>query len=111
MEQVDACPTQYLDAVIVCGFSLHHCFHDSVKRFFRNRRIKNLAKSIFVLEATTAHGWTKPYYMWADCESRENFDNVLENGIWTSQTVGSEPPMALEAHSTDHAWCSLQIRT
>jgi hypothetical protein len=111
MEQVDAFPTQYIDAAIVCSFSLHHCFHESVKRFFRNRTIKHLAQSVFVLEATAAHGWTKPYYMWADCESPENFDNVLENGLWTPQTVWSEPAMALEAHSSDHAWCSLQIRT
>lgn len=115
MEQVDACPTHYLDAalptVIVCSFSLHHCFHASVQRFFRNRTIKAFAQAVFVLDATEAHGWTKPYYMWADCESPENFDNVLATGLWTSQTVWREPAMALETHSSDHAWCSLQIRT
>jgi hypothetical protein len=115
IEQVDTDPRHYIDAgiptVMVFSGSLHHCFHDSVKRFFRNRTIKHLATSIFVLDATAAHGWTKPYYMWADCESPENFDNILEHGIWTSQTLWREPPMALEAHSSDHAWCDLQVRT
>jgi hypothetical protein len=115
IEQVDAYPIRYIDAgmstVIVFSGSLHHCFHESVKRFFRNHTIKHLSTSIFVLDATAAHGWTKPYYMWADCESPENFDNIVENGIWTSQTLWSEPMMALEAHSFDHAWCYLQIRT
>jgi hypothetical protein len=115
IEQVDTDPRHYIDAgmptVMVFSGSLHHCFHDSVKRFFRNRTIKHLATSIFVLDATAAHGWTKPYYMWADCESPENFDNILEHGIWTSQTLWREPPMALEAHSSNHAWCDLQVRT
>jgi hypothetical protein len=115
IEQVDARPTDYLDAVmptvVVFSFSLHHCFHASVKRFFRNRTIKQLSKAIFVLEVSTAHGWTKPYYMWADCESPENFHNILDHGIWTSQTLWSEPTMAPEAQASDHKFCSLQIHT
>jgi hypothetical protein len=115
IEQVDADPTHYLEAgmptVLVFSGSLHHCFHASVKRFFRNRIIKQLAHAIFVLDATAAHGWTKPYYMWADCESPENFDNILEHGVWTSQTLWHEPPRALDAHAADHAWCYLQMRT
>jgi hypothetical protein len=39
LEQVDARPTDYLAAVmptvVVFSFSLHHCFHASVKRFFQ----------------------------------------------------------------------------
>jgi hypothetical protein len=115
IEQVDACPTDYIDVgmptVMVFSGSLHHCFHKSVKRFFRNRTIKHLTQAVFVLDAMAAHGWTKPYYMWADCESPENFDNILEHGIWTSQILWREPTMALEAHSSDHAWCYLQMHT
>ena len=115
IEQVDARPADYLAAgvptVVVFSGSLHHCFHASVKRFFRNRTIKQLAHAVFVLDATAAHGWTKPYYMWADCESPENFDNILDPGIWTSQTLWHEPPRALDAHTADHAWCYLQRRT
>jgi hypothetical protein len=82
-----------------------------VKRFFRNRTIKQLSNAMLVLEVSTAHGWTKPYYMWADCESPENFHNILDHGIWTSQILWSEPKMAPEAHAADHEFCSLQIRT
>jgi hypothetical protein len=115
IEQVDACPTDYLDAVIptvvVFSFSLHHCFHASVKRFFRNRTIKQLSKAMLVLEVSTAHGWTKPYYMWANGESPANFHNILDHGIWTSQILWSEPKMAPEAQAADHEYCALQIRT
>ena len=100
-----------MPTVVVFSGSLHHCFHASVKRFFRNRTIKQLAHAVFVLDATAAHGWTKPYYMWADCESPENFDNILDPGIWTSQTLWHEPPRALDAHAVDHTWCYLQRRT
>jgi hypothetical protein len=115
IEQVDARPTDYLEAVmptvVVFSFSLHHCFHKSVKRFFRNRTIKQLSHAMLVLEVSTAHGWTKPYYMWADCESPENFHNILDHGIWTSQTLWSEPTMAPEAQAAGHEFCSLQVRT
>jgi hypothetical protein len=115
IEQVDEHPAHYLEAetptVLVFSGSLHHCFHASVNRFFRTRTIKQLADAIFVLDATEAHGWTKPYYMWADYESPENFDNVVDHGIWASQTLWHEPPRALDARAADHAWCELQMRT
>lgn len=115
IEQVDARPTDYLDpvmpTVVVFSFSLRHCFHASVKRFFRNRTIKQLSHAMFVLEVSTAHGWTKPYYMWADGERPENSHNILDHGIWTSQILWSEPKMAPEAQAADHEYCSLQIRT
>jgi hypothetical protein len=57
LEQVDARPTNYLAAgmptVVVFSFSLHHCFHASVKRFFRNRTVKQLSHAMFVLEVST----------------------------------------------------------
>jgi hypothetical protein len=115
IEQVDARPTAYLDTaiptVVVFSFSLRHCFHASVKRFFRNRVIKQLSHAMLVLEVSTAHGWTKPYYTWADCESPENFHNILDHGIWTSQTLWSEPTMPPEAQASDHEFCALQVRT
>jgi hypothetical protein len=115
IEQIEARPTDYLAAgvptVVVFSFSLHHCFHTTVKRFFRNRTVKQLAHAMFVLEVSTAHGWTKPYYMWADCESPENFHNILDHGIWTSQTLWSEPKMPPEAQAPEHEFCSLQVRT
>ncbi len=80
IEQVDARPTDYLEAVrptvVVFSFSLRHCFHTSVKRFFRNRTIKDLSHAMLVLEVLTAHGWTTPYYGWADGERPANFHNL-----------------------------------
>jgi hypothetical protein len=115
IEQVDAHPTDYIEAemptVVVFSFSLRHCFHTSVKRFFRNPTIKQFARAIFVLEVSTAHGWTTPYHRWADWERPENYHNTLDHGIWTSQTLWSEPSMALEAQASNHECCSLQIRT
>jgi hypothetical protein len=115
IEQVDARPTDDLEAVmptvVVFSFSLHHCFHASVKRLFRHRTITQLAHAMLVLEVSTAHGWTKPYYMWADGESPEHFHHILDHGIWTSQTRWSAPQMAPEAHAADHECCALPIRT
>jgi hypothetical protein len=115
IEQVDARPADYLKGeiptAVVFSFSLHHCFQASVKRFFRNRTIKQLAHAMFVLEVSTAHGWTKPYYMWADCESPENFHNILDPGIWTPQTLWHEPTLAPEAQAPNHEFCALQVRT
>jgi hypothetical protein len=82
-----------------------------VKRFFRNRTIKQLSHAVFVLEVSTAHGWTTPYYRWGDSERPANFHNIMDHGIWTSQTLWSEPTMAPEAQTSDHEFCALQIRT
>jgi hypothetical protein len=100
-----------MPTVVVFSFSLHHYFHASVKRFFRNRTITHLSKAMLVLEVSTAHGWTKPYYRWADSEGPENFHNILVHGIWTSKILWSEPKMAPEAQAADHEYCALQIRT
>ena len=95
LESVTAEPEKYLiprrSTVVVLCFSVHHCFAGSVKSFFDDPMIKRNAKAIYVLEAVPEHGWTKPYYMWADCESPENFDNALYRGIWHATRLWAEP--------------------
>jgi hypothetical protein len=100
-----------MPTVVVFSLSLHHCLHASVKRFFRNRTIKQLSHAMLLLEVSTAYGWTTPYDRWADGERPENFHNILDHGIRTSQPLWSEPIMAPEAQASDHEFCSLQVRT
>jgi hypothetical protein len=66
--------------------------------------------AMFLLEVSTAEGWTKLYDMWADGERPENFHNILDHGIWASRTLWSEPMMPPEAQAPDRAFCALQFR-
>lgn len=113
IESVTADPQRYLDenedTLIVFSFSLHHCFADSVKAFFANVDIKQRARHVMVLDAKKGHGWTKPYYMWADCESPENFDNIQEHGLWMPQAQWEEPGSDQRAFDVDYGWCYLQM--
>lgn len=114
LESVEANPRRYLSGdvstIIVFSFSLHHCFQGSVQRFFNNAVIKSLAEHVLVMDAVVTHGWQKPYYMWADCESPENFDNILDSGLWSVNTLWCEPPdVTVEGYI--RGWCYLQLRT
>ena len=112
LEAVDENPEQYLTqdcaTVIVFSYCAHHCFHQSLKSFFENDDVKKRVDAIYILDVTKEHGWTKPYYMWADCESPENFDNVLVKGKWDSETLWLEPRKFLEGHAVTNSWCSLR---
>ena len=112
LEAVDENPEHYLTqdcaTVIVFSYCAHHCFHQSLKSFFENDDVKKRVDAIYVLDVTKEHGWTKPYYMWADCESPENFDNVLVKGKWNSETLWLEPRKFLEGHAVTNSWCSLR---
>lgn len=113
IESVTADPSRYLDpgedTIIVFSFSLHHCFADSVDAFFANDGIKQGARHVLVLDAKPGHGWTKPYYMWADCESPENFDNIQAHGLWLSQAQWEEPGSDQRSFAVDYGWCYLQV--
>ncbi len=115
LEGVEQAPDDFLDpqgaTVLVFSFSLHHCFAGSVESFFRSRRIRELAQEAFVLEGIWEHGWVKPYYMWVDCESPENFENVLAKGDWSSRTLWTEPSRPLEGHCVTNAWSCLRKLT
>lgn len=116
LEAVTDDPERYLadvgdETVVVFSFSPHHCFHDSLRRFLDDPAIGSRARALYVLEGTQEHGWTKPYYMWADCESPENFDNNLLRGRWRSETLWVEPERWIEGHALTRAWCSLRRLT
>ncbi|MEM9596426.1 MAG: hypothetical protein AAGD06_19300, partial [Acidobacteriota bacterium] len=67
--------------------------------------------AIYVLDGVREHGWTKPYYMWADCESPECFDNVTKQGTWRSETLWTEPAKPIDGHAVTTAWCALRRLT
>ena len=112
LEAVTRTPEVYIHGngvtIIVLSYVVHHCFGDSVKAFFADAALRDQATAVFVLDATKEHGWTKPYYMWADCESPENFDNVGIAGDWRSKTIWIEPCHPIEGHSVTNAWCMLR---
>ncbi len=112
LEKVNKTPEQYIHKkekpVIVICYAIHHCFFKSVNDFFENKIIRNNVNAIFVLDAIIEHGWTKPYYMWADCESPENFDNVTTKGIWDAKTVWTEPSAPIDDHCVTNAWANLR---
>jgi pimeloyl-ACP methyl ester carboxylesterase len=114
LESFNENPSNYLEyknTIIVLCYCAHHCFHESILKFFNNKKIMKGAKTIYVLDVVEEHGWTKPYYTWADCESPENFDNVVENGIWKSRTLWQEPNLPIEGNALTNAWCSLRKLT
>ncbi len=114
MESVTANPSGYLGdmkTVIVLCYSAHHCFEGSLKAFFESSDIHGGVERIYVLDVVKEHGWTKPYYMWADCESFENFDNVVTRGMWRSETLWLEPSVPIEGYALTNAWCSLRKLT
>ena len=112
LEKVGETPENYIHkdeiTIVVICYTIHHCFHESVKEFFANRVIRDRARAVFVLDVVKEHGWTKPYYMWADCESPENFDNVGVKGSWSSKTIWTEPCAPIEGHCVTNAWVSLR---
>ncbi len=115
LESVTADPLRYIsqdkNTVIVFSYSIHHCFGKSVEKFFNNSEIKENVRAVYVLDAVKEHGWAKLYYMWADCESPENFDNAAARGIWDSETLWTEPCKPIEDSSVTNAWCSLRKLT
>lgn len=115
LETVHEAPDQYIggdgETVVVFSFSLHHCYRESVQSFFRDAKVRDLAKETYVLEGCWEHGWTKVYYMWVDCEAPENFHNVLAKGDWDSETLWTEPSRPLEGHCVTLGWSCLRRLT
>ncbi|MCP4154447.1 MAG: hypothetical protein GY757_42375 [bacterium] len=114
LETLTGDPAKYLkneNTVLVFSFSAHHCFSGTLHAFFNHKEIEAKAKCIYVLDGVKEHGWTKPYYMWADCESPENFENVVQRGVWNSETLWLEPAVPIEGYAVTNAWCSLRKLT
>ncbi len=114
IEDVTKIPSLFLPRstpnIIVFSCSIHHCFRDSVLEFFNNPEIKEHAESVYVLDAVKEHGWTKMHYMWADCESPENFDNIDVSGSWNSETLFTEPSRPI-GDGVTNAWARVLKRT
>lgn len=114
LEIFTRCPSDYTNndqAVIVLCYSAHHCFATSINEFLGSEKVRDSADCIYILDVVQEHGWTKPYYMWADCESPENFDNVMQKGIWNSETLWQEPNLPIEGTALTNAWCNLRRLT
>lgn len=99
------------DPVVVFSYSAHHCHYKSLEDFFTNEDVKKEARCVYVLDVVEEHGWTKPFYTWADCESPENFDNVVQKGDWDAHTLWQEPDRPVEGYALTNAWCSLRKLT
>lgn len=84
--------------ILVFSGTAHHVYSSSLKTFLEDTNIKNEFDSIYILDVTERHGYTKPYYMWADCESPECFDNVLLKGIWQSSVLWDVPNDIIEGY-------------
>ena len=83
----------------------------SLDAFLTSQDIKNRTAAIYFLEGTRQHGWTKPYYMWVDCESPENFNNVTAKGIWSERVLWTEPEKPFAGNAATNAWCCLRLLT
>ena len=100
--------------IIVFSYSGHHCYHKSLYRFYTNANVRRNTHRVYFLDVTKEHGWTKPYYMWVDCESPENFNNVSEKGEigeWKREPLWLEPDLAIEDTAVTNAWCCLKKLT
>lgn len=84
------CKSGKLNILVLSG-TAHHVYPSSLKAFLEDENIKSEFNSVYILDVTERHGYTKPYYMWADCESPECFDNVSLNGIWQSTVLWEVP--------------------
>ena len=114
LESVTADPAKFLKSgrtettVVVFSFSPHHCYHESLNAFLTSRAVKQLTSAIYFLDGTLEHGWTKPYYMWVDCESPENFDNVTAQGDWEVADSWQEPEQRFTYNALTNAWCCMR---
>ncbi|MEE8584842.1 MAG: hypothetical protein V3T83_08325 [Acidobacteriota bacterium] len=100
-----------MQTVGVFCFSAHHIHQPSLERFLTSRRVQDRLSSIYILDTTERHGWAKMYYMWADCESPENFRNVSASGSWKSETLWEEPSRPLPEYPdrVTNAWCRARV--
>ena len=94
--------------VVVFSFSPHHCHRDSLEAFLTSMEVKQRVAAIYFLDGTKEHGWTKPYYMWVDCESPEDFENVTARGNWEEVASWTEPEALFHGHALTNAWCCMR---
>ncbi len=111
LEAFTTAPSAYVTkgkAIVVFSYSAHHCFNQSLRNFFTNPTVQKTVHQVYVLDVVKEHGWTKPYYMWVDCESPENFNNIMEKGNWNAEPLWLEPNLPIEGTAVINAWCCLK---
>ena len=97
--------------VLVFSYSAHHCYRPSLQRLIEDAVLQERVDTIYILDATAEHGWTKVYYMPLDCRSPEDFRNISLTGSWHSQTLWHEPFKPLEHYAVSRAWCAFRRLT
>jgi hypothetical protein len=97
--------------VLVFSYSAHHCYRPSLQRLIEDAVLQERVDTIYILDATAEHGWTKVYYMPLDCRSPEDFRNIALTGRWHSHTLWHEPFKPLEHYAVSRAWCAFRRLT
>jgi hypothetical protein len=97
--------------VLVFSYSAHHCYRPSLQRLIEDAVLQERVDTIYILDATAEHGWTKVYYMPLDCRSPEDFRNISLTGHWHSHTLWHEPFKPLEHYAVSRAWCAFRRLT
>ena len=112
LEEFLAAPERYLTReasnVLVFSYSAHHCYRPSLQRLIEDGVLQERVDTIYILNATAEHGWTKVYYMPLDCRSPEDFRNISLTGRWQSHTLWHEPFKPLEHYAVSRAWCAFR---
>ncbi len=97
--------------VIVFSASAHHCHRSSLQRLIEDSVLQSRVDTIYILDVTAEHGWTKVYYMPLDCRSPEDFRNIALTGDWQSYTLWHEPFKPLEHSAVSRAFCAFRRLT
>ncbi|HEX9867759.1 MAG TPA: hypothetical protein VGC99_04040 [Candidatus Tectomicrobia bacterium] len=97
--------------ILVFSYSAHHGYRPSLQRLIEDAVLQARVDTIYILDATAEHGWTKVYYMPLDCRSPEDFRNIALTGRWHSQTLWHEPFKPLEHYAVSLAWCAFRRLT
>jgi GNAT superfamily N-acetyltransferase len=97
--------------ILVFSYSAHHCYRPSLQQLIEDESLQGRVDTIYILDGTAEHGWTKAYYMPLDCRSPEDFRNISLMGNWQSETLWHEPFKPLEHHAVSRAWCAFRRLT
>jgi GNAT superfamily N-acetyltransferase len=97
--------------IIVFSASAHHCHRSSLRRLIEDSILQSRVETIYILDVTAEHGWTKVYYMPLDCRSPEDFRNIALTGDWQSHTLWHEPFKPLEHSAVSRAFCAFRRLT
>jgi len=97
--------------ILVFSASAHHCHRSSLQRLIEDPVLQARVDTIYILDVTAEHGWTKVYYMPLDCRSPEDFRNIALTGAWQSHTLWHEPFKPLDHSAVSRAFCAFRRLT